>query len=217
MSSSISPAATGPHSAGARGHRLLSPVQDGLLVGFSLLFCYMHVTKVLDGTWTSAPFALEQGLLVGMFLVRRRSRHTSDRPLDWLVATGGWLPLVLQPHESGNELALSTGIALQWLGLSLTCVGFLYLGKSFGVVAANRGVKVKGPYRVVRHPIYATHTFTLVGFLLANLHPFNVALIVVIMTCQLLRIRAEERVLGESEDYREYAARVRWRLVPGLY
>jgi protein-S-isoprenylcysteine O-methyltransferase Ste14 len=34
---------------------------------------------------------------------------------------------------------------------------------------------------------------------------------------QLLRIRAEERLLRETAGYADYAARVRWRLVPGLY
>ena len=43
----------------------------------------------------------------------------------------------------------------------------LVLGRAFGIVAANRGVKVLGPYCLVRPPMYAGYTLTQFGFLLA--------------------------------------------------
>jgi protein-S-isoprenylcysteine O-methyltransferase Ste14 len=103
------------------------------------------------------------------------------------------------------------------MGLVGTCTAFLYLGKSFGVVAANRGLKVSGPYRLVRHPIYLTHTVTAVGFVLANFTPINLGILVALTVCQVLRLKAEERILTETGEYAAYAARVRWRLVPGLF
>ena len=57
----------------------------------------------------------------------------------------------------------------------------------------------------------------MVGFLVANPSVLNAALLVLTTACQLMRIRAEERILTETADYAEYRARVRWRLVPGLY
>src|SRR5690606_31112435 len=135
----------------------------------------------------------------------------------WLVAGGGWLPLLMRPVSNSSGIEATVGSGMQAVGLGLTVVGFVYLGRSFGVVAADRGLKVGGPYRVVRHPIYAAHLFTLVGFLIANPSEWNIALGAIVTVCQLLRLRAEERVLTETGDYDGYRARVRWRLVPFIY
>lgn len=196
--------------------RRLSLLQDVTLIAVSAIFAITHLTAIADGHLTSIGFAIEQALLVGMFLIRRRSRATSTRPLDWLVACGGWLPLLMRPDPAGGSLALS-GELVQLGGLAMTCAGFLALGRSFGVVAANRGLKVAGPYRFVRHPIYLSHTVTMAGFLIANFTPLNAGLFAITMACQIMRIRAEERVLTETGEYAAYRARVRWRLLPGLY
>ena len=192
--------------------------QDVLLVLLSGFFAFTHLQRLTDGQLTSVFFAAEQLFLVVMFLTRRRSDRTSNRPLDWLVATlGGWLPLAFQPVDGvGFGLSLG-GSALQFGGLALTLVAFAYLGKSFGVVAADRGIKINGPYRLIRHPVYFSHFLTTTGFLIANPGPINAALFAVIWTCQVLRIRAEERILTENIDYQRYRDRVRWRLLPRVY
>jgi len=37
------------------------------------------------------------------------------------------------------------------------------------------------------------------------------------LVLQVLRIQAEERVLGADPSYRSFAEQVRYRLVPGIY
>ena len=198
--------------------RTLSYVQDAALISLSALFVYVHLQLVVnEHRLTSVGFAVEQSLLVGMFLTRRRSIKTSSRPIDWVFATGGWLSLLARPADSPGEWASTMGIVLQLLGLTGTCIAFGYLGKSFGVVAANRGLKVNGPYRFVRHPIYLTHSITATGFTLANPSPWNVGILLALTFFQVMRMRAEERVLTETSDYAQYADRVRWRLLPGIY
>ena len=197
--------------------RRASYLQDAILVVVSAVFLYVHARHVLvDGSITSVGFALEQAVLVGIFLFRRQSYTTSTRPADWLVAAvGGWLSFGFQP-QTGAPLALgATGTAVQFTGLLMAAGGFLYLGRSF--VAANRGLKVRGPYRLVRHPIYLAHLVTSSGFLIANFHPINLALYAIILVAQLLRIRAEERVLTETAEYDAYRATTRWRIIPGPY
>ena len=198
--------------------RRFGMVQDAMLVLISALFFYIHGHHAyVSHNISNVFFAIEQALLVWMFLTRRRSQATSQRPLDWVVATlGGWLPLAMRPHESGDFLQIY-GTGIQVLGLACVIVSFSTLGRSFGVVAANRGLKVGGPYRFVRHPIYFSHSITLIGFVIANLWWYNIALIVAITMFQVFRIAAEERVLTETGDYAAYKARVRWRLVPGVY
>lgn len=199
--------------------RRVALTQDAALLVVSGMFFYFHALHVLrDGSYTSVFFAIEQAILVGIFFGRRRSMATSARPFDWFTATvGGWFALAMQPQDSDIGLATAIGAGLQVIGLCVTIVSFLTIGRSFGVVAANRGLKVNGPYRVVRHPVYLSHTVTQVGFLLANFHPLNLAILIVVWMCQLLRIQAEERVLTETADYAAYRQRVRWRLVPGVY
>lgn len=198
--------------------RRASMAQDAALIAVSALFLVVHLRLMLAGHFGSAFFATEQALLVWMFLTRRRSQATSTRVSDWIVATlGGWLTLALQPVGTAHAPMEFAGTALQLVGLSFTIVGFLALGRSFGVVAANRGLTVHGPYRIVRHPIYVSHGVTLAGFLLANPAAVNFAIGAVVVTCQLMRISAEERVLTATSDYNGYRAQVRWRLIPGLY
>ena len=204
--------------AAADWRRRSAFTQDLLLIVVSGFFAFTHLNRALEGHLTSVFFAIEQCFLVVMFLTRRRSDRTSTRPFDWLVATiGGWGPLALQPVDDVTFGLAFGGSALQLAGLMMALVGFAYLGKSFGVVAADRGIKVNGPYRFVRHPIYCAHFVTTWGFLAANPSAINAAIFATIWACQLLRIRAEERVLTESGTYGAYRARVRWRLFPGLY
>lgn len=215
MAASIS--SRGPVARSAWSRRL-SYFQDASLVCVSAVFFYVHARHVVEtGSFTNVFFAVEQGLLVGMFLTRRRSEYTSSRPTDWIVATlGGWLPLVMRPHETGGSAEL-VGAAIQMVGLTCVIISFATLGKSFGIVAANRGLKIGGPYRFIRHPIYFSHSITLIGFLVANVWWYNIAILVVLSVFQLFRIAAEERVLVATTAYGSYKERVRWRLLPGVY
>jgi len=87
-------------------------------------------------------------------------------------------------------------------------------------IQSERGQAVvdTGPYAIVRHPLYAASIVLFVGMALAMgsywaLIPaaFGFAVIVV-------RIVLEDRLLQiELTGYREYASRVRFRLIPGVW
>lgn len=88
-------------------------------------------------------------------------------------------------------------------------------------IQTERGHRViaAGPYRWVRHPGYAALLLLLApgsGLALGSLPsllPLTGALLLF-----LRRTALEDRLLqDELPGYREYAARVRWRLVPGLW
>jgi protein-S-isoprenylcysteine O-methyltransferase Ste14 len=95
--------------------------------------------------------------------------------------------------------------------------GKLALGRSFGLVPANRGVVVQGPYTVVRHPIYLGYLVTHAAFLVANPQPLNVLIVLVADSALIARALIEERVLRLDAAYEAYCRRVGWHLVPGLF
>jgi protein-S-isoprenylcysteine O-methyltransferase Ste14 len=95
--------------------------------------------------------------------------------------------------------------------------GKLTLGRSFGLIPANRGVVVAGPYLVVRHPIYAGYLLTHLAFLAAHPTFANALILLVADTALIIRALREERVLGHDDRYRDYCTRVGWHLVPGVF
>jgi protein-S-isoprenylcysteine O-methyltransferase Ste14 len=87
-------------------------------------------------------------------------------------------------------------------------------------IQTDRGHEVcdSGPYRIVRHPGYAGNILPLLGIVLAlsslwTLIPAAVALVIAV-----IRTTLEDRTLQEElPGYQEYAHRVDYRLIPGIY
>ena len=109
------------------------------------------------------------------------------------------------------------GVFLLILGLWVHLGAKLSLFRSFGVVAANRGVEVKGLYRIVRHPMYAGYFISHIGFLMCVPSLWNVVLYSICWGLLVLRIYAEEKLLLKSLDYQVYKKRVLYRVIPGLF
>jgi protein-S-isoprenylcysteine O-methyltransferase Ste14 len=103
------------------------------------------------------------------------------------------------------------------IGLMLVIVGKLTLGRSFGIVPANRGVVSRGPYGIVRHPIYTGYLITHIGFVMANPATYNVTVLVIADAALVARALMEERILKRDAEYEGYCQRVGWHLVPGVF
>src|SRR5471030_2074922 len=106
---------------------------------------------------------------------------------------------------------------LSAIGLALVVVGKIALGRSFGLVPANRGVVVRGPYMLVRHPIYTGYLITHIAFVMAHPAVWNVTLLLLADVALVLRALVEERVLKADEAYQQYCRSVGWHLVPGVF
>jgi len=75
-----------------------------------------------------------------------------------------------------------------------------------------------GPYRIMRHPGYAGNILPLLGIVLALGSLWTVIPAVVALVIAIVRTALEDRALQEElPGYREYAQRVRYRLLPGIY
>ena len=95
--------------------------------------------------------------------------------------------------------------------------GKITLGRSFGIVPANRGVVIGGPYTLVRHPIYTGYLLTHVAFACAYPTPWNLAILAATDVALVVRALDEERVLAADRTYQAYCSRVAWHLVPGSF
>ncbi len=160
-------------------------------------------------------FAVQETAVVFVAVARRRPSAVSRRPADWICAVlGSYAVLLLRPGGHAPAALAHAGTALQLLGAAAAAACVFTLGRNFGVVAANRGLASRGPYRLVRHPLYAAYIVAMTGYTIASPTAWNVVVVVVSIALQVQRIRAEEATLTASEEYRAYARAVPWRLIP---
>lgn len=166
-----------------------------------------------------APLLLASESAVALFvLIRRPTGNISMKLGDWLLAiTATAAPLLIMPGANPFPALMWPGIALIVLGNAWQIAAKLVLRRSFGIAPANRGVKVSGPYRFMRHPMYAGYLMAHIGITMLMGSPLNLLIYAIGWTAQIRRLDAEEAWLSRDESYRAYQGQVRWRLIPGLY
>jgi protein-S-isoprenylcysteine O-methyltransferase Ste14 len=74
-----------------------------------------------------------------------------------------------------------------------------------------------GPYRLIRHPMYAGYMLNQLGFLLYCPTSWNLGVYLLCWSVQIGRILAEERLLLHDDAYRVLVSRVPYRLIPRLF
>ena len=161
---------------------------------------------------------LSEGLVVVLVMLRRPATEISLRPLDWFLAfaaTAG--PLLVRPGHARalTEPAFAASLMITGIVFQVGCK--LTLRRSFGLAPANRGLIVAGPYKLVRHPIYASYLISQIGFLLLNPTGWNLVVLTASLVIQIFRIAAEERLLAHDDGHAAFRAAVPYRLLPGIY
>jgi protein-S-isoprenylcysteine O-methyltransferase Ste14 len=204
-------------AASLHSTRLLDRLeQAAVLVLYGWLVMRLWPDDFSPGNWPAILLLVSEGLVVALLLARRPTDNISRRIGDWVLAAGGTF-LVLMVGKGGAPVHAGLGFMLILAGLSIHVGAKLSLWRSFGLVAANRGVRTIGLYRFVRHPMYAGYILSHIGFLLAAPSWWNLGVYLVTWTLLVARIEAEERTLREDMAYRDYASRVRYRLLPLVY
>jgi protein-S-isoprenylcysteine O-methyltransferase Ste14 len=159
-----------------------------------------------------------------------QSAKAWDKVLAPLMALSVGFPLVIVAgldHRFGWSPVFPLWLIV--LGFLLISVGYAFAAwavienrffSSVVRIQADRGHVVcdSGPYRVVRHPGYAGIIVPLLGIALAlssmwTLIPAAVALIIAVIRTML----EDQTLQDELPGYRDYARRVRYRLIPGIY
>lgn len=173
------------------------------------------------GGTTLIVFAVAlQNFFVQPPLLTRRQRLFQDVSV-LLGITHGLALLVL---DSAGEAWTSIGIVMYASSLALFLSALeaarrVPLTRTFVYTPKCDTILTKGPYRIIRHPIYLAYSLC---WLAAPVATHNLVLggtALGMVTCYVLSAREEERLLALGPRATEFAAmrRKTWRMVPFVY
>jgi protein-S-isoprenylcysteine O-methyltransferase Ste14 len=206
-----------PHISGISRRRL----GDSFLFGVTSAELVLLFFLTPSFTITDWVYVSQHVLVLGIALTRRPPEVRDHSLLSSTavvvayaypyaqVAYLRWVP--------GNATWPEGGLVLVTLAAFLSFASLLSLGRWFGVWPALRGLATRGPYRLVRHPMYLAYVVADIGYNLQEWN-FGTALMVMAGWASLFyRIHAEERILSQDSGWSTYVALVRYRLFPGLW
>jgi protein-S-isoprenylcysteine O-methyltransferase Ste14 len=155
-------------------------------------------------------------VLAAAFFVRIDPIDRSRGVREVLVPlAGGVLPFALlttSPHPAiwKNPTALYTVFWCMTLATALTIWGMWTSRRAFSITVEARELVTSGPYRWIRHPIYAGEILTGAAVTVWRWSWLNAGLFVLFAAIQLARARWEEQKLARV--FPEYAAIARTRV-----
>ena len=172
--------------------------------------------------WAEAGYASLRTAVVLAFTLFVFTRGPSRRPVRDPIAVAACAAAVLgivllqpPPADAGTALVVA-GDLVALAGCVWLLVAAMTLGRCFGVLPEARGLVTRGPYRLVRHPLYLGELVACAGLVLAAPTPWNLGVALVFAGAQAVRMRLEEDELTvQFPEYSSYAAETP-RLLPRL-
>ena len=159
-------------------------------------------------------------MIIWCYLRRGPAIATSDSVTAHVAALAAtWMPFALPllhggPPGAGRQAASDV---LLVAGLAWSVWSVRFLGRNMSVLAQARGVADRGPYRWVRHPLYAGEIVSSLGIAVATNSLAAIAVWLVLCSLQVYRALREEQVLLQAlPAYRGYRSRTA-ALLPGLF
>jgi protein-S-isoprenylcysteine O-methyltransferase Ste14 len=211
-------AARTPSRAGRRVELADRAARIGIVALFTLMAVRIGADFLETGRLTGLLLLASESLVV-VLTVLRRPTTTVDRSVRARVLTAFSMtgPLAVRPGQVAALAPEILTVFASGVGLLVVIAGKLALGRSFGLMPANRGIVSTGLYRLVRHPIYLGYLITHVGFVAANPTAWNVVTLAAADLALLCRAVCEERTLQRDPAYQAYQQVVRWRVLPGVF
>lgn len=121
----------------------------------------------------------------------------------------------------GSNLILYTGFAASMVGILFSIWGRIALGNNWSadaVLKSGQTLVTRGPYSLVRHPIYSGITLGMIGSAIALGNVGGLLAVACILIFSYLRIIYEERMMYEKfgNEWKEYARKVK-RFIPRVW
>lgn len=188
-----------------------------LLAIFYLAFAFANAKSFVAEPRLSVLLIVLMETIAAVFLIIRRDPDETHHSWQtWTTTTFGTLaPTLFRPTEVTADLLV--GEILQVGGFTLQIAALLYLSRSFGLLPAYRGIKSSGLYGWVRHPLYTAYVISFIGYCINNQSLANAAVALFGTAFLVMRIYCEEALLLKYADYKKYANRIRWRLIPAVW
>jgi protein-S-isoprenylcysteine O-methyltransferase Ste14 len=184
-------------------------------------FAYDVIRIIMRGEMniSRASIVIQFMIIIITMLIRTTPVRITPNPWFWLLAFavtyfGLFVAVFAQKGTALVPRVVSDSVSI--LALVVAVYARLSLGRSIGLVPAQRDIITRGAYRFVRHPIYTGLILSYVGFSLRMFSPRNVTMSLVVIGLIILKSFIEEGFLREVPDYADYLDRVRWRWFPGL-
>jgi protein-S-isoprenylcysteine O-methyltransferase Ste14 len=219
-------------------------IQTVLWLAFTAALLFVAAgTWRWPAAWVFLVLVLVIGLGIGLWLARHDPALLAERlgslvqrrqePWDrvftgtLIVLWHAWLVLIAL--DAARYRWSHVPVSLQGLGAVLVAISYYVFWLTFRensyaapVVKIQRErahhVVTSGLYRHVRHPMYGGALLFFVGVPLLLGSWAGLAVVPVLVALLALRAVREERTLArELDGYADYAARVRYRLVPGIW
>jgi len=182
----------------------------------------MHagVGDIVAGPLTTFVYLLFCVIPVGIYLVRPRPRARDGRLVartagligtTMLLVVGAFPnPVLLSPPAVIRGIAAVLALAAFALGV----YGLLYLRRSLSIIPEARRLVTGGPYRLIRHPLYAAEMLAACALVMDRPGMWATLMLVPFVAVQMLRARFEEGLLTRIfPEYKQYAGQTR-RLIP---
>ena len=208
------------YAISVRGRRDLADLvgKAAIVALFTMMAVRLGIDFLETGRLTGLLLVASEALVVVLTVFRRDAlevdRSVRARVLTAIALAGP--PLVRPAHVEPFASELFT-VGVSAIGLLIVIGGKMSLGRSFGLMPANRGIVCSGLYRVVRHPIYLGYLITHAAYLAANPTMWNFLVLATADLGLMARAVCEEGTLARDPEYVAYQSRVRWRVVPGLF
>jgi protein-S-isoprenylcysteine O-methyltransferase Ste14 len=175
---------------------------------------------IVAGPLTTCVYLLFCVIPVGIYLVRPRPRARDGRLVartaglvgtTMLLVVGAFPnPVLLIPPAAIRGIAAVLALGAFALGV----YGLLYLRRSLSIIPEARRLVTGGPYRLIRHPLYAAEILAACALVMARPGMWATLMLVPFIAVQMLRARFEEGLLTRIfPEYKRYAGRTR-RLIP---
>jgi protein-S-isoprenylcysteine O-methyltransferase Ste14 len=190
------------------------------VASFFSYYIYDSIIRLATGTCVTLLIALlfRNTSITLVFLLRRPSKLTSRNVGDWIAAIGGTFITYLYTSRAKPiyPFIVPTAYLVMIATAFISTIGIINLGRSFGLVPANRGIKTDLLYGIVRHPLYLLYTIYDLAVISLAFSLHNCYICILHALFSYLRAKREENILMQDIAYKKYASKTRYMFLPGV-